>query len=222
MNQRPPLERLLDPTQCLEPTQFIDSDSVSLEALSHRVGGDGPPIQKAVRLFSHVRDEIQYEFRAKLAKDEYRASRVLSDGKGFCVQKAGLLCALLRAARIPSALVLCDLKDSTLPTHIVEAMGTNTMFHHGLNAIHLNGSWLLADASLSPDVVARKRYRRVDFNGEDDALFPETTLAGAAHAEVIRFHGMYVDLPFGQMVGAFMAAYAQADLAALADRGFLF
>ena len=74
MNQRPPLERLLDPTQCLEPTQFIDSDSVSLEALSHRVGGDGPPIQKAVRLFSHVRDEIQYEFRAKLAKDEYRAS----------------------------------------------------------------------------------------------------------------------------------------------------
>jgi hypothetical protein len=222
MNERPALERLLDPTQCLETSEFIDSDSASVEALAHRVQGDGTPIQKAVRLFEHVRDEIQYEFRAKLTKDEYRASRVLLDGKGFCVQKAVLLCALLRAARIPSAIVLCDLKDYTLSTRVLEAMGTDTMFHHGLNAIHLNGRWLLADASLSPDVVERKRYRRVDFDGEDDALFPKTTLAGAAHAEVIRFHGMYIDLPFSQMVGAFMAAYAQADLAGLAEMGYRF
>ena len=222
MNKSPPLERLLDPAQCLEPTEFIDSDSASVEALAQRVQGDGPPIHRAVRLFEHVRDEIQYEFRAKLTKDEYRASRTLADGKGFCVQKAVLLCALLRAARIPSALVLCDLKDYTLPSRIVRAMGTDTMFHHGLNAIHLNGRWLLADASLSPDVVERKRYRRVDFDGEHDALFPNATIAGDAHAEVIRFHGMYVDLPFNQMTGAFMAAYAQADLAALAEMGHQF
>jgi transglutaminase-like putative cysteine protease len=114
MNKSPPLERLLDPAQCLEPTEFIDSDSASVAALAQRVRGDGPPTQKAVRLFEHVRDEIQYEFRAKHTKDEFRASRVLADGKGFCVQKAVLLCALLRAARIPSALVLCDLKDYTL------------------------------------------------------------------------------------------------------------
>lgn len=222
MNKSPSLERLLDPAQCLEPTEFIDSDSASVAALAQRVRGDGPPTQKAVRLFEHVRDEIQYEFRAKHTKDEFRASRVLADGKGFCVQKAVLLCALLRAARIPSALVLCDLKDYTLPSRIVQAMGTDTMFHHGFNAIHLNGRWLLADASLSPDVVERKRYRRVDFDGEHDALFPNTTIAGDAHAEVIRFHGMYVDLPFNQMTGAFMAAYAQADLAALAEMGHQF
>lgn len=222
MNEIPPIERLLDPTQCLAPTEVIDSDSASVQALSLSMRGDGPPRQKAIRLFEHVRDEIQYEFRAKLTKDEYRASRVLADGKGFCVQKAVLLCALLRAARIPSALVLCDLKDYTLPARIVEAMGTDTMFHHGLTAIHLDGRWLLADASLSPDVVERKRYRRVEFTGEDDALFPRTTLAGAPHAEITRFHGMYVDLPFNQMVGAFMAAYAQADRAALAEMGHRF
>lgn len=219
MNESPPLERLLDPAQCLDPTEFLDSDSASVKALAQ---ARGDTVQNAVRLFEHVRDEIQYEFRAKLTKDEYRASRVLVDGKGFCVQKAVLLCALLRAAQIPSALVLCDLKDYTLPMRIVQAMGTDTMFHHGLNAIHLNGRWLLADASLSPDVVERKRYRRVDFDGEDDALFPKTTLAGAAHAEVVRFHGMYTDLPYNQMVGAFMAAYAQADLAALARMGYRF
>jgi hypothetical protein len=206
----------------MEPTAFMDSDSASVAALAHSVRGDGPPAQQAARLFEHVRDAIQYEFRAKLTRDEYRASRVLAEGKGFCVQKSVLLCALLRAARIPSAIVLCDLKDYTLPTRIIEAMGTDTMFHHGLNAVHLDGRWRLADASLSPDVVERKRYRRVDFNGEDDALFPKTTLDDVPHAEVIRFHGMYGELPFNQMMGAFVAAYAQADLAALAEMGYRF
>lgn len=222
MIDTPTLGRSLDPTQCLEPTRFLDCDTPSVETLAHRVCGEGTAVQQAVRLFEHVRDAVQYEFRAKLTPEEYRASRVLADGTGFCVQKASLLGALLRAVRIPAALVLCDLKDHTLPTRIVDAMGTDTMFHHGLNAIYLNGSWRLADASLSPDVVARKRYRRVDFDGERDALFPTTTLDGAAHAEVIRFHGMYADLPFDQMMRAFMAAYAQADLAALAKMGFRF
>ena len=115
MNEDSALDRSLDATQCLDPTGFIDSDTAAVEALARHMRGDGPPVQQAVRLFEHVRDEIQYEFRAKLTPDEYRASRILADGKGFCVQKAVLLCALLRAARIPSALVLCDLKDYTLP-----------------------------------------------------------------------------------------------------------
>lgn len=222
MNESPALERLLDPTQCLGPTEFIESDNASVKALAARVRGDGSPVETAVRLFEYVRDEIQYEFRAKVTMDEYRASHVLAEEKGFCVQKAILLCALLRDAQIPSALVLCDLKDYTLPKRIVEAMGTDTMFHHGLNAIHLNGRWLLADASLSPDVVERKGYRRVEFTGEDDALFPTSTLAGTPHAEVVRFHGMYPDLPFNQMMEAFMVAYSHADLAALTQMGYRF
>lgn len=221
MIETPTLRRDLDPSKCLEPTRFLDCDS-AVAALAQRVCGEGTPLQQAIHLFEHVRDEIQYEFRAKLTRDEYRASRVLADGRGFCVQKAVLLSALLRAVRIPAAIVLCDLKDHTLPTRIVKAMGTDVMFHHGLNAIYLDGRWLLADASLSADVVGRKRYRRVDFDGHGDALFPKTTLDGAAHAEVIRFHGMYADLPFEQMMQAFMAAYAQADLAALAEMGYRF
>ncbi len=222
MSAYPALERCLDPAQCLEPTEFMDSDSASIEALAQGVRGSGPPAQQAVRLFDYVRDQIRYEFRAKLTREEYRASYTLEDKKGFCVQKAVLLCALLRAAQIPSAVVLCDLKDHTLPPRIVDAMGSDTMFHHGLNAIHLGGRWLLADASLSPDVVERKAYRRVDFNGDEDALFPVSTLDGSPHAQVVRFHGLYSDLPFQQMMAAFMAAYTKANLPALEKMGYQF
>lgn len=218
----PGLERTLDPTQCLDPTPFIESDAAIIVALGERIAGDADPKQRAIRLFEYVRDQVRYEFRAKLTRDEYRASRVLSEGKGFCVQKAVLLCALLRAERIPAALVLCDLKDHTLPKRIVDAMGTDIMFHHGLNAIYLDGRWVLADASLSPDVVERKRYRRVDFDGSSDALFPSRTLDDTPHAEVVRFHGLYPDLPFEQMIAAFMAAYQHADLTALAEMGHRF
>jgi hypothetical protein len=173
-----------------------------------------------VRLFQHVRDEIRYEFRAKLTREEYVASRVLNEGKGFCVQKAVLLCALARSAEIPAAIVLCDLRDQSLSNRITSAMGTNTMYHHGLNALFLDGRWLLADASLSPDVVSRKGYRIVDFDGMKDALHAPTRLDGSPHAEYIAFHGLHVDLPFDEMLRAFMTAYAGADLQALAKLGY--
>jgi acyl-coenzyme A thioesterase PaaI-like protein len=209
-----------DPEACLESTKFIDATHPEIVQCVASIGiEDLSPTERARKLFEFVRDQVRYEFMAKLGEDEYVASRVLADGKGFCVQKAVLLCALGRAAGIPSALVLSDLRDDTLPEKIVSAMGTNIMFHHGLNAFHLNGRWIKADASLSAVLASKKDYQLVEFDGTMDALQAATTLAGEPHCEYVRFHGLYVDLPFGQMMQAFMQAYAQADIAALAEMG---
>jgi hypothetical protein len=86
-------------------------------------------------------------------------------------------------------------------------MGTDIMHHHGLNAFYLDGRWLKADASLSPDIMQRKGYRLVEFNGQQDALLAPTTLAGQPHAEYLVFHGLYDDLPYEQIMAAFRAAY---------------
>lgn len=94
------------------------------------------------------------------------------------------------------------------------------MFHHGLNAFYLEGRWLKVDASLSPDVTTRKGYLVVDFDGTREALLPETTLAGGPHATYKRFHGTYAELPFDQMLNAFMSAYQHVDMLALAQLGF--
>lgn len=219
----PPLDRSLSPADCLGATPVIEANAPTIRALANRMLGEvASPRARAVRAFELVRDQFRYEFRAKLTLEEYQASHILADGKGFCVQKAILLCALLRAVSVPAALVLCDLRDHSLPPRIVRAMGTDTMFHHGLTAIYLDGGWRLADASLSPDVVARKRYRTVEFDGLGDALFPSSTLDGSPHGEILKFHGMYADLPFEQMISAFMAAYATADVQALQDMGYRF
>lgn len=209
------------PEECLGPTPCMDSDHPSVRAVLERLGIRGlSQVERAARLFEFVRDEVRYEFMAKLTPEEYRASYVLEAGRGFCVQKSVLLCALARAAAVPCALVLSDLVDHSLSARIVRALGTNVMHHHGLNAFHLGGRWVLADASLSPDVVSRKGYRQQRFDGTADALLPATTIAGAAHAEYVRFHGAYADLPFDQMLSAFAAAYQSVDLEVLVELGF--
>ncbi|UCD74101.1 MAG: transglutaminase domain-containing protein [Phycisphaerales bacterium] len=193
---------------CLSPTRFIDCGHPSIQAKAHELAPPSlPPVERAVRLFDFVRDRIQYEFKAKLQERDYVASNVLACGTGFCVQKAVLLCALARAAGIPAAVMLTDLRDHTLPPKLAEGMGTNVLYHHGLVALYLKGRWVKADASLSPDLVEKKGYRQVVFDGREDALLAATTLNGEAHADYLRWHGMYADLPFAQMVRAFGDGY---------------
>lgn len=209
------------PEACLSPTRFIDCAHPSIVAAVERLGvRDLAPARRAAVLFRFVRDQVRYEFMAKLTPQEYLASFVLQEAAGFCVQKAVLLCALARAANVPCAIVLSDLVDESLSPKIVRALGTNVMFHHGLNAFFIEGRWVKADASLSPDVTARKGYRLVEFDGAADALLAATTLAGAPHATYARFHGTYAELPFAQMLEAFITAYEGADVQQLGQLGF--
>lgn len=214
------LDRSLDPAGCLDATAAIDARSSTIVATVEALGLTAlVPAERARRVFRFARDRLQYRFQAPRDPGQYVASRILDAGGGFCVQKAIVACALGRTAGIPTALVLCDMRDHTLAPRIVQALGTDVMFHHGLNAFHVDGEWRLADASLSPDLIERKRYRQNEFDGETDALLPPDTLDGQRHAEYLRFHGIYADLPFDQMLGAFVAGYARADLRLLADMG---
>ncbi len=138
---------------CLAPTHYVDAAHPAVGECVARLGlRDGAPAARAAALFRFVRDEVRYEFMAKVTPEEYLASTVLRDGRGFCVQKAVLLCAPARAARIPCALVLRDLVDHSLSPRIARALGTNVMFHHGLNALHVE--WPLAARRREP--VARR------------------------------------------------------------------
>lgn len=214
------MELETETSACLTSTPFIDVNHPSIVSIVERLGvADMAAPARAAALFRFVRDEIQYEFMAKLAPEDYVASHILRVGRGFCVQKAVLLAALGRAAGVPTALVLSDQRDHSLSPKIRDALGTNVMHHHGLVAFYLEGRWLMADASLSPDLVARKGYRLVEFDGRSEALQAGTTLSGAPHAEYLRFHGRYDELPFAQMIAAFLAAYGQADFPVLARYG---
>lgn len=200
---------MVDPGECLRFTRFMDGRHPRIrEQLAQWDLAGIPERERARRLFDFVRDQIAYEWMAKGQAGSYVASEVLARGRGFCVQKSVLLCALGRAVGIPTALVLCDMQDAQLPRRYQEAMGHQVIHYHGLTAFWLGGRWVKADAALSPEIVARKRFRPVAFDGVNDALHAETTLEGAPHARYVRFHGLFDDLPFERLMESYRAAYA--------------
>ncbi|TNE87277.1 MAG: transglutaminase family protein [Deltaproteobacteria bacterium] len=209
-----------DPSEALHPQGFIESTHPQLQALAASLGKGGLSGRElAVAAFEHVRDAVPYEFMAKLTPGQYRASYVLDRGRGFCVQKAVLLTALLRACGIPSAIVLSELRDRTMPRRISQAMGTDIMHGHGLTAVFLDGEWLLVDASHDASFAERKEYETVTWDGQGDALIAATTLDGRPHAEFVALQGVFLDLPFEALLGSFAEAYGRADIGALAAAG---
>lgn len=214
---RIPPEAFPDPAACLAPTAFLNSEYPSLKECVSELGVlDLPAEERAARLFAFVRDEILYECLPKLTREEYVASYILSVRRGFCTQKAALLAALGRATGIPTALILTDLRDESLSERATQVMGGKNLFeYHGIVAFHIDGQWLKADATQSPGLVERKRYRRVDFDGCADALLAPETLEGKPHIRYEAVRGVYADLPFDEMTALFRATFGEINLEAL-------
>jgi len=63
---------------CLAPTRYVESTHSAIVDLVERLRvRELAPSTRAATLFRFVRDEIRYEFMAKLASEEYLASHVL-------------------------------------------------------------------------------------------------------------------------------------------------
>lgn len=208
-----------DPATALSSEEYIESSHPALIEAAASLCGGADERERAVGAFVLVRDAVRYEFMAKLRPEEYRASYVLERRRGFCVQKAVLLAAMLRACNIPSVLVLANLRDHTMPDRVARAMGTNVMHGHGLVAAWLSGKWLLVDASHDQSFAERKGYRLVGWDGREDALIAATTRDGRRHAEYGALRGPYLDLPYAGLMRDFGRAYAGADVQALIDAG---
>lgn len=210
-----------DPRDCIAPGEFIDSEAHEIEAAVARLNiAESSPSERAVAIFNHVRDTIEYEFAIRNTPGEYKASFTIQDGRGFCVRKSILVAAMCRAAGIPAVVILSNMRDMSLSPRIVQMLGTDIMYNHGLAGVYLDGQWFKLDASLSPELVAKKQYRLVEFDGRSDALQSNTTLTGDPHMEYVAYHGAYTDLPYKQMMRGFDAGYANADKEQLVRMGW--
>ncbi|MBN1664427.1 MAG: transglutaminase domain-containing protein [Deltaproteobacteria bacterium] len=123
-----------------------------------------------------MRDRIPYNlFMISMHPDDFRASFVLAAGKGYCVQKAVLLCALARSAGIPTRLALARIRNHRIPAGLQARLGRNEFPGHGYNQFLLDGQWVSAaatfDAVLCPSSsISSARSKR--------PLIPTTSAIG--------------------------------------------
>ena len=196
----------------LRPTPIIDSDSRPVRAFADEVtAGMTDPAQKAVHLYYAVRDGIRYDPYMPFTRPaHYRASRTLRAGRGFCVPKAALLCAMGRCCKIPSRLGFATVRNHLTSQRLSEFMGTDLFVYHGYTEFFLGGRWVKATPTFNIELCRRHRVDPLDFDGVNDALFQSFNREKSQFMEYVQLHGTSDDVPVETIVAAWKQVYGTA------------
>jgi transglutaminase-like putative cysteine protease len=201
----------MDTDTYLHPTYFIDFDAPAVEKVAKKIvqGNDtGDKVGIAIKLFYFVRDTIPYRILWGLPTRKYlKASETIARGYGFCIPKAVLLVALARANCIPSRLHFADIINHLASDNLQKAMGSKLFVFHGYAELFVDNAWHKVNPAFDLALSDDKGYFPVDFDGTHDAVFQKTDKLGNPHFEYVRDRGTYTDVPFKEIVDAWIETY---------------
>ena len=200
-----------DSQRYLIPTSIIDSDHKSVRDYAmETIRGSTEPVEKAVRLYMAVRDNILYDpYSPFYLPKHYRSSYVLNRGRSFCVPKASLLCGLGRACAIPSRIGFADVRNHLATKQLLDFIGSNLFVYHGFVEFYLEGKWVKATPAFNSSLCKRHNVPPLEFNGREDSLFQPYNLDNQKFMEYVKFYGIDADVPVDQIVAAWEKAYGE-------------
>ncbi len=191
-------------------TDIIDSDHAEIIRYAEKVAGpaEQTPIEKAVKLYYAVRDGIWYDpYYPFYLPEHYRASNVLKSGRGFCISKASLLCALGRACGIPSRAGFATVRNHLATKQLIEFIGTDLFVFHGFTEFYLEGKWVKATPAFNSELCRKHRVAPLEFDGCEDSVFHACNTEKQKFMEYVEDHGTYSDIPVNLIVLAWKKAY---------------
>jgi transglutaminase-like putative cysteine protease len=174
----------------LQPTYFIDGDSPQVIGFADKITkGVESDIEKAIKLFYAVRDEIYYDpYGIDPNPESLRASAVLHKRSGFCVTKAILLAAAARVVKIPSRLGFADVRNHLSSGRLRQLMQTDIFVFHGYTELFLENRWVKATPAFNLSLCDK---------------------AGKQHMEYLRDRGQFSDFPYKLMFETWKQYYPQ-------------
>ena len=196
----------------LKPTYIIDSDSPEIREYASMLtqGLKGTKIEMAKRIYYAVRDGIWYDpYTPFYLPEHYKASVVLRRGRGFCVSKASVLCALGRACNIPTRVGFADVKNHLVTKELLNFLGTDLFVYHGFVEFYLNGKWVKATPAFNRELCEKHKVPPLEFNGYEDSLFQPYNLEKRRFMEYVKYHGTFHDIPVDKIVSAWKEAYGK-------------
>jgi transglutaminase-like putative cysteine protease len=198
-----------DLAQYLNVTAIIDSDHPDIRAFAaDRTGDAVDAVEKAIRLYNAVRDEIRYDpYYPFYLPVHYRASNVLKAGHGFCIPKVSLLCAAGRASGIASRAGFANVRNHLATKQLLDFMGSDVFVFHGFTEFFLEGKWVKATPAFNKELCHRHGVEPLEFNGREDSILQPYNATNRKFMEYIGFLGSYADIPVEEIVRAFRKTY---------------
>lgn len=203
----------------LRATAIIDADHPAVRQFAADAVGDARDTrQKAIRLYSAVRDGFRYDpYKVDLSVAGMRASRVVENGHGWCIPKAVLLAAACRAIGIPARIGLADVRNHMSTQRLLDALGTDIFYRHGYTSILLEGRWVKATPAFNVELCRKMNLAPLEFDGLSDSVFHAFSADGSRHMEYLTMHGEFDDLPRDDILAAFERHYPQLSTLDQAD-----
>jgi transglutaminase-like putative cysteine protease len=191
----------------LVPAPGVQCEAGEVFELAKRVArGSVGDVEAARRLFEFVRDTVRYSVRVPFdSLEDYLALNTLARGRGYCVQKAALLCALARAVGIPSRLGFADIENNLLPEGLYEITGGKVLQYHCFVEWYVGGAWHKATPSFDQALSAERGWRLVEFVPGEDLLLPATDLSGRPHIRYLQQRGWRLGVPLEEMMATWIA-----------------
>ncbi|NNK02554.1 MAG: transglutaminase family protein [Desulfatitalea sp.] len=209
----------------IAPTDLLDSGHEAIVDYVARVLKDVPqdPVKQAVALYYAVRDDIRYDpyFHCHLP-EHYRASNVLKRKGGFCVCKAGLLCAMGRAAKIPSRLHFMDVRNHLADPGLVRFLRSDVFVFHGITEFFLEEKWVKSTPVFDAEYCRKHHVPPLAFDGRKDAILHAYDEENNIKMAYVADRGVYADIPIDDIIKAQAEEYGEdfpQRWAMLADAG---
>jgi transglutaminase-like putative cysteine protease len=200
-----------DLSNYLSPTAFIDCDNQTIVDYAHsKTDKNSSDVDKAVRLYYAVRDDIYYDpYRFSPDPEKMKASYTLESKRGYCVAKAVLLAATSRAVGIPSRLGFADVINHLATERLKKLMGTDIFYYHGYTEFFLNNKWVKATPAFNRSMCEKFSVKPLEFDGANDSIFHAFDTQGNKHMEYLRDHGSFADLPLATIIEAYAVLYSK-------------
>lgn len=193
----------------VRPGWYVDSDHPDIQRFAEEtVTGLDDPREQAIALYLRVRDEFRYDpYNIDRSPEGFRASWVMANGRGFCVNKATLLAAVARATGIPARLGYADVRNHLTSAKLRESMGTDVFTWHGYTELAPEGRWVKATPAFNLSLCEKTGVVPLEFDGRTDSIFHPFAANGSRHMEYLTDHGCYADVPFERIMAGWARHY---------------
>lgn len=179
------------------PTTFLDYETDEVQGFIDDAVEDraADKTTNAIKLYYAVRDSIFYEvYGAPLSPEGLKASHTVAAKSGFCLHKAALYAAAVRALGIPSRLVYGDVRNHLASPRLLEHIGGDVFFH-GLTQVYLERKWVKATPVFNKMLCKLYGMQTLEFDGVNDSLYHPFGEGGGS-MEFLTDHGAFDDVPY--------------------------
>lgn len=190
-------------------TYYFDSGHADvIKFVSENCRPEDSSLKKSLDLYYAVRDKIRYNpYCGTSNKEDYRASSVIRKKEGFCVTKAILYAAVLRAAGIPSRVGFANVRNHLSTPRLISLLKTEIFYFHGYTEVFLNNKWVKATTAFNKEICRIFKVDPLDFDGVHDSMFQSYSNDGKEFMEYLHDYGNFPDFPFEKMIEIYKKEY---------------